>query len=126
MLLDDAASSDSDSADYHLQIALLTERVANPNPWEYMDETTVPTAYDSSLYNIRLNAHLPSQRACRRILSKHRRFIQRLVDPLFSDIHTLVFEARIRENSPPFSRESTLPRKISTISMHPSTPFRTF
>jgi hypothetical protein len=66
-----------------------------------MDETTVPAAYDSSLYNLRLSPSIPSQRACRRILEKHRRVIEPLVDPLFTDIHALIFEARIRPNAPP-------------------------
>jgi hypothetical protein len=95
---DDARSSDS--AEYHRQIALLSELVANPNPWEYMDETTIPSAYESSLRDLQVS-QVPSQRASRRILDRKRPFIQPLIEPLFTDIHTLFFEAQHLADSPP-------------------------
>jgi hypothetical protein len=95
-----SVSSDSDSAEYHQRFALLTELVANPNPWEYMDEATVPSAYDAALYNLRLSSTIPSHRACRRILETHRAHIEPLAGPLFTDVHTLYFDARILPHGP--------------------------
>jgi hypothetical protein len=95
-----SVSSDSDSAEYHRRFALLTELVANPNPWAYIDETTVPAAYDAGVHNLQ-DSTVPSHRACKRLLSKYRLHIEPLVEPLFTDIHTLYFEARFFPHSPP-------------------------
>lgn len=85
-------------------IFLLTEVTSESNPRDYMDETTIPQAYNSALYNIRLSSRIRDHIVCRRLLENHTETISALIDPLFTDVHGLFFNAAIRKDSPPTSQ----------------------
>jgi hypothetical protein len=77
-----------------------TEVFTAADPWEYMSSRTVPEAYDVGLYEIRLSTGRRSHQICRNVLENERPLIQPLVDNLFRDVHSVLYDFAVRKAGP--------------------------
>ena len=92
---------DDSDARYAREIFKLTEITKLADPCDYMTEETIPEAYHDSIDNIRLSNTSRREQACRKILKAHDYAIIPLIEPLFIEIHSLLFDASMRHDSPP-------------------------